>query len=281
MSMLDEALINRAAPPGSMRYFSLLYAPPALRSALTALLVIEAEIRESAYSVNHDVAHTRLGWWRMEVERLIHGSAQHPATRVLLSAAVPQPDCWNLLHELLSAADMDLGRLTYDTMEQLNAYCARSGGAVQELAALQLLAPSIADTTLRSVANRIGGALRQVEILRDVRLDCRAGRLYLPLHILQRHGIALVDLLQPQFSPATQAALQEYCAAVLQRLDAAIAGLTRAVHARLRPLLVMVALHRRLLLRMAAAVGRLASERIELGPIEKPWVAWRAATRAR
>lgn len=278
--MLDETLVTRTAPPGSLRYFSLLYAPPAQRDALTALLVIEAEIRESAVSTNHDVAHTRLHWWRMEVDRLVHGKAQHPATRALQAAATLPGTDWNLLHELLSAADMDLARLTYNTLDELSAYCARSSGAVHELAAMQLLAPTRADTELRSAANRIGGSLRHVEILRDVRQDCRAGRLYLPVEILDQHVVTLVDLQKPQFSPATVAALQDYCGRVLQRLDAALAAVARSLQALLRPLMVIAALHRRLLLKMSARLTQLASERIELGPIEKPWVAWRAAMRA-
>lgn len=279
--MLDESLIARAAPPGSLRYFSLLYTPEAQRTVLTALLVIDAEIREAATGANHDVAHTRLRWWRMEIDRLVHGSAQHPAARTLQTTATLPPEHWNLLHELLSAADMDLARLTYETLDELHAYGARSGGALLELAALQLLPAAAADANLRSVVNRLGGALRQVEILRDVRQDCRAGRCYLPLQLLQRHTTTPADLQQKQFSQAAQAALQEYGRAVLQRLDSAVADLARGPHAPLRPLLVMAALQRRLVLRMIRHTGRLASERIELGPLEKPWVAWRAATRAR
>jgi phytoene synthase len=278
--MLDDALINRAVPPGSLRYFALLYALPAQREALTALLVIEMEIRESACSGNHDVAHTRLRWWRSEVDRLINGSAQHPATRMLQSAASLPHDFWSLLHEVLSAADMDLARLTYRNMDELSAYCARSSGAIYELAALQALSPATPDAALRSAVNRVGGSLRQTEILRDLRQDCRAGRLYLPLDILERHQVSSSELQQPQFSTATQAALREYCGSVLERLDAALAALTRTVHAALRPLLVLAALHRRLLQRMSARLDILARERIELGPIEKPWIAWRAAMRA-
>lgn len=278
--MLDEVLVNRAAPPGSLRYFGLLYAPTGQRAALTALLIIEMEIRDSAISANHDVAHTRLRWWRSEVDRMTNGTAQHPAARVLQSeAALPHP-AWDLLHEVLSGADMDLARMTYHSMDELAAYCARSSGAIYELAALLALAPAAADATLRSAVNRIGGALRQTEILRDVREDCRAGRLYLPLEILERHGVGLRELQQPQFSAATQSALREYCEQVLQRLDAALAVLVRTSHALLRPLLVLAALHRRLLQRMAAQLGSLARGRIELGAVEKPWVAWRAAMRA-
>ena len=68
MAALDDSLVNSAAPPGSMRYFSLLYAPDDRRDQVLALYVIDAEIRESAQSVNHDVAHTRLQWWRAEIE---------------------------------------------------------------------------------------------------------------------------------------------------------------------------------------------------------------------
>src|SRR5262245_15548622 len=113
--MLDESMIARAAPPGSLRYFALLYASPAQRSMLTALLSIEMEIRDSACSANHDVAHTRLRWWRSEVDRMVNGTAQHPAARALQSSATLPRDCWNLLHEVLSAADMDLARMTYHT----------------------------------------------------------------------------------------------------------------------------------------------------------------------
>lgn len=277
--MLDDDLVNRAVPPGSLRYFSLLYAPPAQRETLTALLAVETEIRESAHSANHDVAHTRLRWWRMEVDRLTHGQAQHPAMRVLAASGSP-PQRWSLLHELLSAADMDLARLRYQTLEELNAYCARSGGAPFELAARQLLGATEIDIALGSTLNRIGGALRQIEILRDVRQDGRAGRQYLPLDLLQRHGVAAADLQQSVFAATTQAALREFAGGILQRLDAALAAVARTAHAWLRPLLVNAALHRRLLQRMTSHVGQLATERIELGPLEKPWIAWRAAVRA-
>ena len=84
--MLDPDYINRAAPPGSMRYFALLYAPVEQRELLTALFVIDAEIRASATQVAHEVAHTRLQWWRAEVDRLINRNAQHPATQVVQAA---------------------------------------------------------------------------------------------------------------------------------------------------------------------------------------------------
>jgi hypothetical protein len=40
---------------------------------------------------------------------------------------------------------------------------------------------------------------------------------------------------------------------------------------------VLAGLHRRLLDRIAANDYNVATARIDLGPIEKPWVAWRTA----
>lgn len=273
MAPLDDSLVNRAAPPGSMRYFSLLYAPEDRREQVCALYVIDAEIRESAQSVNHDVAHTRLQWWRGEIDRLINGNPQHPATRLLHEAHAVESASYSKLHELLAAADMDLARMTYSNMRELRAYCSRSGGAIQELMAAQLLAPAPLDEANRATANRIGIGVRQSEILRDLRQDTRDGRVYLPQDQLTAHSVTLEDLRGREVAPRLKTALREFQDAVQKELQAALA----AVSAPLRPLAVLGALHRRLLKRIAAHDFDVATSRIDLGPIEKPWIAWRAA----
>jgi phytoene synthase len=141
VSRLDDSQVNRAAPAGSMRYFSLLYTPEDKRDRVCALYVIDAEIRESAQSANHDVAHTRLTWWRGEIERLVNGNPQHPATRVLNETPATDRASFSKLHEAVVAADMDLARMTYTNMQELRAYCSRSGGAITELIATQLAGP--------------------------------------------------------------------------------------------------------------------------------------------
>lgn len=276
MASLDDSLVNRAAPAGSMRYFSLLYAPEDRRDQLCALYVIDAEIRESAQSANHDVAHTRLQWWRTEIDRLVNGSPQHPAARILNDSPIDHAS-FAKLHETIAAADMDLARMTYSNMRELRAYSSRSGGAIQELMAAQLVAPAPLDETLRATANRIGVGVRQSEMLRDVRLDAYDGRVYLPQERLTRHNVSLEDLRAHAVAPNVKAALRELKDAVQEELQSAI----RSTTAQLRPLGVLAALHRKLLDRIAARNYEVATSRIELGPIEKPWVAWRTARNLR
>jgi phytoene synthase len=272
VASLDDSLVNRAAPPGSMRYFSLLYAPENKREQLLALYVIDAEIRESAQSANHDVAHTRLQWWRAEIDRLVNGSPQHPAMR-LLNDSLGERTSFAKLHETIVAADMDLARMTYSNMGELRAYSSRSGGAIQELAAAQLVAPLPLDEAVRTTANRIGIGVRQSEMLRDLRQDAYAGRVYLPQERLTRHNVTLEDMRGREVAAHLKAALREFKDAVNEELRSALASAPAA----LRPLAVLGALHRRLLDRIAARDFDVATSRVDLGPIEKPWVAWRAA----
>ncbi|HEY5808332.1 MAG TPA: squalene/phytoene synthase family protein [Povalibacter sp.] len=272
-------MINRAAPAGSMRYFALLYTPPELRDAVMALYVIDAEIRESAQSANHDVAHTRLQWWRQEIDRLVNNNAQHPAARILQS--IDGVDCkrYAKLHELIAAADMDLARMTYLNAQELRAYASRSGGMVQELIA-QLLTPGTLADSVRLAANRIGTGIRQAEMLRDLRQDAQDGRLYLPLDELEQASLAIEHLRAREISPALQTVLSRFRTATSADLEWRKAELAPASRAYLRPLFVLAALHRRLLDRIARSGYAVATQRIELGPIEKPWVAWRAARKA-
>jgi len=270
-------MINRAAPPGSMRYFALLYTPPEKRDAVTALFVVDAEIRESAQSANHDVAHTRLQWWRQEIDRLVNDNAQHPAARILAASGAERRS-FAKLHELIAAADMDLARMTYLNAGELRAYCARSGGGIGELVAAQLVA-SLDDAT-RTASNRLGALIRATEVVRDVRQDAYDGRLYLTLDRLEHHGVKHDDLRSKDLSTQARALLRETAQKTLDEIEATLASIPASSRAYLRPLFVLAGLHAALLRQIARVDYQVGASRIELGPIRKPWTAWRYARRA-
>lgn len=276
---LDDSFINRAAPPGSMRYFSLLYSPEDARESLMALFVVDAEIRESVQSSSHDVAHTRMQWWRQEIERLINGNAQHPATRVLASAPLDRR-LYAKLHELIAAGDMDLARMTYLNRRELLAYCARSGGAVTELMAALLAHPQELDEATRRSANRLGALVRATEIVRDVRRDAYAGLMYLPLDEAAERGVDHEDLRLKDLPRPARGLLRALADEIQSDIDASLASIAAPMRAYLRPLFVLAGLHGALLARIAQRDFDVGSERIELGPLRRPWVAWRFARKA-
>jgi len=263
MSALDVDYVNRAAPPGSMRYFALLYTEPKHRDTLTALFVIDAEIRTSAAQV-HEVAHARLEWWRGEIDRLIHRNPQHPATRLLQSIA-PTADYSNL-QDLITAAAMDLAQMTYQTRTELNGYLERSG-CVPAIFANMVAA---ACESIREV----GGLIRRAETLRDLTMDARAGRIYWPLDELPTRHVTIEQLQAGTKSSEVQELFASELTTTEQKLDTAAKSINSSA---LRPLVVMARLHARLLERIARANYDIVDHRYELGAVDKVWTAWRAA----
>jgi phytoene synthase len=276
MSTLENEVVNRTAPPGSMRYFSLLYSPEDQREAVLALYVIDTEIRESAKSASHDVAHTRLTWWRAETDRLVNGNPQHPATRLLNERMSGDRSIFNKLHEVLAGADMDLARMTFSNQQELRAYCSRSGGAIQELIAALLVRPGTLDESTRAAANKLGVGIRMAEIVRDLRQDAYDGNVYLPLDLLDQHELKTEHLRAREVDPKLKTALSSVRESAIAELVLPRGPQTES----LRPAFVLAGLHRKLLDHIAARNYDVASQRIELGPLQKPWTAWRAARRA-
>jgi phytoene synthase len=252
MTVLDADYINRAAPPGSMRYFALQYAEPTQRDALTALFVIDNEIRASVHAA-HEVAHTRLQWWRAELDRLTNRNAQHPAAKVL-QTTLPDAD-FSSLHELLVAADMDLARMTYNTADELAAYLVRSSAALH--------------FATDANASALATVIRRVETIRDLAIDTRAGCVYWPLDELDAAGVALDALRTNRMTDAIRALL----ANEVQRLEAQFETLQTST----RPLAVVAQLHRKLLRQIAKSDYDVFAQRHELRPLQKVWTAWRAA----
>ena len=254
--------------PGSLRYFAVLFAAPATRPVLEALYAFEGELRRVSGSATHEAAHARLGWWRGEVDRLAAGRPEHPMTIALLPMRRYRDADPMLLHEMLAAADLDLARFTYRTWPELEAYCFRAAGALQTLLAATLAGDRGLTPTEREFARRLGSAVRQVEMLRDLPVDLAAGRLYAPLEPLDAAGVGPTDLAAPASNLAAARFLEEWTARLGDELDA-LPGLLAdaAERARQRHGLVLGALHARLLARS------------ELRPLHRLWTAWRTALR--
>jgi len=266
--------------PGSLRYFAVLFAAPDARAVLEALYAFEGEVRRVSSGISHEAAHARLGWWRGEVDRLAAGRPEHPIAAALLPLrSFPDGDP-TLLHELLAAADLDLARITYRTWTELEAYCFRSAGALQTLLAATLAGDRALTPTEREFARRLGSAMRQVEMLRDLPVDLAAGRVYAPREPLEGAGVAPSELHDLAPTPAAERFLAAWSMRVRDELAALPAVLADPTErSRQRHGLVLGALHGRLLARLARSRTAAPSTRAELRPLDRLWTAWRTALR--
>jgi phytoene synthase len=189
------------------RQLASLYSSPAERPTLEALFSLESEISASLQSgLDHNVAHVRLQWWREELERLAKGIPAHPLTRILLSEFADRPaDALTGLSGFVDVAVWDLAAATFETRRELTAYCERWAAAMMVPAAAHASGqPNEARSWLT-----VGAAVHELEMLANLAVEARAGRIRLPLDELERAGVEPESLSVSPAAPPLAALIGE------------------------------------------------------------------------
>jgi len=257
------------------RSLAWLYSCAPQRRAITALSALEREIAASLRpGLDHQVAHTRLAWWREECTRAAQGQPRHPLTCEL--GALFAPLGAGPLEGLAGLVDLtlwDLSCETFHTRRELDAYCERWSAAV--IAPLARMALS-EQTAAHEPA--FGAHLREIEMLLALATDARAGRLRLPLDELEQAQVSPESLGRPPWTPALTALLQARHEKLRAALGAAIAALAPEVRRPLRGLLVWATMSCLASQRAQLRLPRESSPREQHAPLDG-WRAWRAARR--
>jgi phytoene synthase len=149
-----------------------------------------------------------------------------------------------LFHSLLDGLEMDLEPRLYATQEDLERYCWHVASTVGRLVIAIL---GSRDPAATAFADKLGVAMQLTNMARDVLEDSREGRVYLPLDLLERHGLTPADIHAHRFTPAVRALMVEFCALADQRYDEAFALLPAGEFRRLRMARVMAGLYRPIL----------------------------------
>ncbi|HEY2283080.1 MAG TPA: squalene/phytoene synthase family protein [Solirubrobacteraceae bacterium] len=208
------------------------------------------------------------------------------------------------LQALIAGVRMDVEGVRYESFDELVLYCRRVAGAIGRacLAIFALRDPAGTDrAAAQRLADDLGVALQLTNILRDVREDAQAGRVYLPAQDLRRFGLIAAG--DEHEAPATIVRLVDRTAthedgsgldgerAEAGWLDALVRfqadrartwldrGLTLAPLLDRRSaacLLAMAGIYSRVLTRITADPERALRERVSLPMREKAWVAARS-----
>jgi phytoene synthase len=161
---------------------------PDKRSALCAVYALARRIDDigdgssPATEKLHQLEELRHALERMD-------EAGDPVLVAVRDAARRYPIPVDAFGELIDGVTLDVTAATYDTFDELVHYCRCVAGTVGRLcvgvfgAADAVAAPRLAD--------KLGIALQQTNILRDIREDLVNGRVYLPAEDLQRFGVDL------------------------------------------------------------------------------------------
>ena len=257
------------------RRLAWLYAPESQRAALAAFTALENEIGASLDPrLDHQVAHTRLAWWREECERCRAGRAQHPVTRELAALAAARPAVLAGLDGLVDTALWDLAAATFGTRAELSAYCQRWSAALFE--PLARLAFPAADP---EHSRALGRALRELELLTALAAEARRGRLRLPLDELAQAHAAPEELARPPWTAALASLVRTRHRQLRAELAAGLRTQAPREQAPMRGLLVWLVLSCGESRRAEHALPRASATRDHHAPLDG-WRAWRAARRA-
>jgi len=194
---MDAALANRlgasvrAADPD--RYFSALFAPPAMRPLLFALYAFNAEVARVAETVREPMLGAiRLEWWRETSEGAAKGVPRnHDVARGLAALFATRTVRPEDFEALVAARAFDSSADHFADFAALENYLDATGGRLMRLAAEILgAAPEQAVLITRDAARAYGLA----GLLRSLPFHNSRHKLYLPLDLL-----SALEMTQEQF----------------------------------------------------------------------------------
>ena len=215
-----------------------------------------------------------LAAWREEIDRLYAGRPERPTTRALLRPVrrfgLPRREFLAVIDGMETDAAETVRMATLD---DLLGYCRKVAGAV---GVLSVHAFGASGPPGPRIAETLGNALQLTNILRDPKEDMELGRLYLPLDMLARRGVAGEPLRAVLVHPGFGGACAE------------LAGLARGYYAeagrliaelgrrRIRPAVVMMTVYRDILDRLEERGWDDAHDPIRPTSARRMWLALRA-----
>jgi phytoene synthase len=182
-------------------YYSFLVLPAAKRKAFCAIYAFMRHSDDISDDVPGQAASPaeerqgKLSAWRTRFEWALAGkyggSLILPAFHdTLQKFAIPA----EYFFELLRGAEMDVQGAQYKSFDDLYRYCYRVAGVVG-LTCIHIFGfPREQDERASQLAESCGVAFQLTNILRDLREDAAAGRIYLPAEDLERFGVRSGDL---------------------------------------------------------------------------------------
>jgi len=182
--------------------------PRPKRQAVAALYAFARRVDDIADDPSRSPAERRklLDACGAAVQSLPSSPDGDPVLVALADAVARYPIPQEALLDLVAGGLMDVERSRYASFDELREYCSRVAGAVG-IACTAVYGPSDPEQA-REKAVRLGLALQQINIMRDVREDWQLGRVYLPQDELERFGVTEDDIAAGRLGPRWRALME-------------------------------------------------------------------------
>ena len=255
------------------RFLTALFAPAEYRAALHALYAFNVEVARVREVAREPLpGEIRLQWWSEVVNgERAEEAASNPIASALLAVIERHRLAVPALTALLDGRRFDLYDDPMARLADLEAYARKTSATLFAFAA-QILAGAEAEAT-EAVAASAGVAYAIASLIRAFPLHAARRQLYVPLELLDRHGIEAQDIFAGRSSKNLRAAFADLQDVARRHLLAAHQQMATLPDAAL-PAFLPVALVRPSLDRLARSDPFAPAE---LSPWRRQWLIWRAA----
>jgi phytoene synthase len=222
------------------RYASSLFVPALQRRGLLALYAFNIEISRVYAQVSQPLpGEMRLQWWTDTLEGIGHGGVEGNPVATELMLAVRT---WDLpverLSRLIDEHQFDLYNDPMPTMAALESYITDTSGALFSLGAA--IAGWQSDE-VEHLARHAGLAQGIAQVITALPLHSARRQLFIPPHVLERHGSGMEEVFAGRETPQLRAALNQLIREARGHLTTARALLRNAAP-EVRPVFLPLAL---------------------------------------
>jgi squalene synthase HpnC len=148
-----------------------------------------------------------LDWWRKQLLALYEGGeVTHPVFLALRETVARHELPLAPFDNLITAFIQDQTVSRYRDWAEVDAYCANSANPVGRLV---LMLCGYRDEERFRMSDATCTALQLANFWQDVTVDLLKDRVYLPLHLFERHGYSVEELFALRFTPAFRAVMEE------------------------------------------------------------------------
>ncbi|MCF8240932.1 MAG: presqualene diphosphate synthase HpnD [Melioribacteraceae bacterium] len=141
--------------------------------------------------------YEKLHKWRVELEQALYGSSDfyllNKLAQIIRQFNIP----FDPFFELIKGMEMDLQQKRYLSFDDLIKYCYRVASTVG-LMCIEIF--GYKNSSTRDYAINLGLALQLTNIMRDVKTDAEAGRIYLPQEDLQKFSYSEDELISSKYN---------------------------------------------------------------------------------
>jgi 15-cis-phytoene synthase len=279
---LPESLSARLTRrSGSSFYYAFRILPREQRQALYALYAF-CRVVDDCVDEPDGGGSAGLDLWLQEARRAFTGTPETDLGRELAASVRRFPMPLACFERIVEGCRQDLGRVRFPDFAALRAYCERVASAVG-LASIEIF--GYTDPSAREYATELGLALQLTNILRDLAVDGRRGRLYVPLDELDRFGLDpeafVCRAAEGGAAPLEWAPLLGFqLERAREHFGRARAALSAADRRSLASAEIMGAIYRAVLETLAARRFRL-TPRVGISRPRRAWLALRTLARVR